>query len=474
MVPKLHKKGTSFKGVAAYLLHDKDASTDERVEWTEARNLAVDDPRLAWRIMAATAMDQDRLKAMAGVKASGRKSADCVLHYSLSWHADEAPTLSREEMLRAAYGSIRALGAEDRQALIICHNDEKHPHIHIVINRVSAADGRMLSSSKEKLHLSQWAERYEKERGHIWCEERVLNNQARARKEFTRAAKDKARHIYETESQAERAANDNREAAEKLRAELRAKDAQLSQKGRDMHARHRREREELARRYKARRAEIREASDKAKGQAKASIRADYRPHWRDLFRLHQKEAQLFEERESRLLGKITNALKAIDHARLVRGEDRGSVIGDAFRFISSAGARREALERAHEKARAELRRQQNASIRLSLRQVRDERARLLAESRESFAVEGSDLRLRHRADQALMRASWKTRTEERTAAWRAFEKEAELRRQFESDWRNAAAREATYDRGGHSQSTGGEERGQERSRSQGEGHDRQD
>lgn len=469
MVPKLHKKGTSFRGIAAYLLHDKDASTDERVEWTEVRNLAVDDPRLAWRIMAATAMDQDRLKAMAGVKASGRKSADSVLHYSLSWHTDEAPTLSREEMLRAAYGSIRALGAEDRQALIICHNDEKHPHIHIVINRVSAADGRMLSSSKEKLQLSQWAERYEKERGHIWCEERVLNNQARARKEFTRAARDKTRHIYETESRAGRAANDNREAAEKLRAELRAKDARLSQKSRDMNARHRSEREELARRHKARRAEIREASDKAKGQAKASVRADYRPHWRDLFRLHQNEVRQFEERESRLFGKITNVLKAIDHARLVRADERGSTIGNAFRFISSAGARREALERAHEKARTELLRQQNASIRLALRQVREERVRLLAESRGSFAIEGGDLRFRHRGDQALIRASWKTRTEDRTAAWSAFEKEADLRRQFESDWRNAAAREATHDRGGQSHAPGGEDRGQERSREPGDG-----
>ena len=55
MVPKLHAKGSSFKGAALYLLHDKNrAQTGERVAWTETRNLAVDDPETGWRIMAAT------------------------------------------------------------------------------------------------------------------------------------------------------------------------------------------------------------------------------------------------------------------------------------------------------------------------------------------------------------------------------------------------------------------------------------
>ncbi|MCI0658386.1 MAG: relaxase/mobilization nuclease domain-containing protein, partial [Acidobacteria bacterium] len=81
MVPKLHAKGTSFKGAAAYLLHDKGrAKTAQRVAWVEMRNLITDDPHVAWRVMAATAMDQDRLKELAGVKNTGRKSSASVLH----------------------------------------------------------------------------------------------------------------------------------------------------------------------------------------------------------------------------------------------------------------------------------------------------------------------------------------------------------------------------------------------------------
>ncbi len=130
----------------------------------------------------------------------------------------------------------------------------------------------------------------------------------------------------------------------------------------------------------------------------------------------------------------------------MRGERRGGAIGDAFSFISSAGARRQALERAHEKARTDLRGQQEAAIKGAIRQVKDERARPLAENRERFAAERSDLRLAHHGDEAVLRASWKNRTHERKAAWRTLHKEEQLKRQLEADHSNAAAREVAQER----------------------------
>ena len=171
-------------GAAAYLLHDVgEAEAAERVEWVQTRNLATDDPELAARIMAATAMQADDLKRAAGVKATGRKSNAHVLHFSLAWHEREAEALIPEEMMRAALGAIKALGADDRQALIVAHNDTAHPHVHVLLNRISPEDGRMLSSSKEKLALSKWAEDYERARGEILCQQRAINNAARDRGE---------------------------------------------------------------------------------------------------------------------------------------------------------------------------------------------------------------------------------------------------------------------------------------------------
>ena len=222
MIPKLHAKGASFKGCALYLLHDKEASTNERVEWTETRNLATNNPEAAWRVMAATALDQSRLKEEAGIKNTGRRSKQSVLHLTLSWHPDETKNVSREEMMRAANGALRALGAQDHQAMIVSHNDEPQKHVHVLLNRVSPADGRMLSSSKEKLALSKWAEKYERERGSILCEERALNNAARARGQFVRAKKEKPRHIYELE-----AANSNVPGALKVREAQQKQDLKL-------------------------------------------------------------------------------------------------------------------------------------------------------------------------------------------------------------------------------------------------------
>ena len=61
MVPNVTPTGSSFKGASLYYLHDKkqegerERLTGERVEWTSTRNLATDDPDMAFRVMRATA-----------------------------------------------------------------------------------------------------------------------------------------------------------------------------------------------------------------------------------------------------------------------------------------------------------------------------------------------------------------------------------------------------------------------------------
>ncbi len=162
MIARLAARGTSFKGAGAYYLHDKDASTAERVAWTETINLGTQDPGRALKVMAGTALDQAALKAAAGIKASGRSSDQVVQTYSLSWHPDERP--SQATMLQAARESLVVLGIADRQALIVCHRDQRHPHLHLIVNRVSPADGRLNATGRQQLKLSRWAEDWERAR----------------------------------------------------------------------------------------------------------------------------------------------------------------------------------------------------------------------------------------------------------------------------------------------------------------------
>ena len=187
MVVKMSAPGRSFGGVADYCLHDPrmpgeahHPESAERVEWTETRNLATSEGERAGRIMAATAEAATDLKHLAGGAATGRKLEKPVCHYSLNWAKDEKP--DRKEMLRAAAESLKALGMERNQALIVSHRDGQ-PHVHVIANRVDPESGKAAGLSRSKLRLSKWAERYEREQGKIRCPERERNNMRRAQGE---------------------------------------------------------------------------------------------------------------------------------------------------------------------------------------------------------------------------------------------------------------------------------------------------
>ena len=182
MVTKMSAPGRSFGGVADYCLHDRwvpgqgHPESAERVEWTETRNLATEQGERAARIMAATAEASPELKRLAGAATTGRKLEKPVCHYSLNWAKEEKP--DRQEMLRAAEGSLKALGMERHQALIVSHRDGQ-PHVHVIANRVEPESGKAAGLSRSKLRLSKWAERYEREQGKIRCPARERNNKRR-------------------------------------------------------------------------------------------------------------------------------------------------------------------------------------------------------------------------------------------------------------------------------------------------------
>lgn len=169
--------GTSFKGAAEYLLHDKHATTSDRVAWTHKENLfsnTVDD---AWFEMMDTWRDRNALKKAAGFKTSGRDNKAPVLHMSLSWHPDETP--SADHMRETALAALKALGLQEHQALIVAHKDEPQPHVHLLINTVHPVTGKTADLKHSKNTLSRWAEAYEREHGQIRCEQRVKNNARR-------------------------------------------------------------------------------------------------------------------------------------------------------------------------------------------------------------------------------------------------------------------------------------------------------
>jgi len=184
MIPKVTRKGTSFKGAAAYYLHDKQADTSERVTFTHTENLPTSNPDLAWKIMAHTALNANAMKRASGQVATGNKLKYPVYAYSLSWPQGTNP--DQAAMIAEGRETLKAFRLEGYQALMVAHHDQKHPHIHVIVNRVHPETGLAAKHSNDWLKASKWAERYEIKDGVIHCKQRVENNRARREGRFVK------------------------------------------------------------------------------------------------------------------------------------------------------------------------------------------------------------------------------------------------------------------------------------------------
>ena len=183
MIPRIAQGGHSFKGAYQYFCHDKGQSTKDRVLWTHTENMQTEDPDLAWKVMAYTAIEQDRLKEASGQKATGRKLQKPVFSYSLAWHPEQDP--DRDHMLETARKSLAKLGMMEFETLIVAHRDEPQRHVHIIVNRVHPITGLAADLSNTKKKLSEFAHAYEQDNGKIYCKQREENIQKRKEGEKT-------------------------------------------------------------------------------------------------------------------------------------------------------------------------------------------------------------------------------------------------------------------------------------------------
>lgn len=184
MNPTVAKGGRSFKGAFAYYMHDKDADTRNRVAWTHTVNMLTDDPDKAWRVMAYTAKNQERLKEAADVVATGRKTAKPVMAYSLSWHPDQSPT--PDHMRETALKSLEVLGLSQHEAVFVAHSDTPHAHVHVIVNRVHPIIGKIASDSYTYRKLSDFALAYAEENKLTYSPQRGENKRKREEGQMTR------------------------------------------------------------------------------------------------------------------------------------------------------------------------------------------------------------------------------------------------------------------------------------------------
>jgi hypothetical protein len=322
MVPKIARRGASFKGAAAYYLHDKGADSSQRVAFCQTENLPTEEPELAWRWMAYTAKHAELLKHDAGVAATGRKLQRPVYTLSLSWSPEERP--SREAMIEAAHSALRAIGLSKCQTLLVAHNDEPHPHIHAIVNLVDPDTGKVRDPGMDKRKLSRWAEEYEKAQGQVRCEQRVENN---ARRDRGEPAKD---NVSRTRQDIEQARLIEREILRGRREQLWARQVA--------------DREALKAQAKQRAEAIR-----------AELKQRFRPEWAAFFKRQRQDARDVANARRSVLAAMRVAIK--ERRRLTPDGRPG--IGTILAYSVSAKALGDALAAAEQRELAVLRGRMN-------------------------------------------------------------------------------------------------------------------
>jgi hypothetical protein len=155
------KRSGSFKNTLDYVLHDKDGNTTERVGVVECLNLA-EDAYNAHAEMKATHQAAPDLKTRFNIANAHSRTEKPVFHYTLSWHPDDRPEPTH--MIEQARHTLKLLGLEQHQTVIVEHKDRPHRHLHVVASLLNPETGRTASLSHFKLKLDRWAHEYEQSR----------------------------------------------------------------------------------------------------------------------------------------------------------------------------------------------------------------------------------------------------------------------------------------------------------------------
>ncbi|MCP3963614.1 MAG: relaxase/mobilization nuclease domain-containing protein [bacterium] len=142
-------RGRGFKGLLTYLLQGQDGQQQDRVAWVATRNLVVD-PEFAPSVMHSTAAENPRVEKP-------------VYHLSIS--LDPQERLEPEVLRGVAERTLRDLGLEHHQAVLVAHEDTEHQHVHVMVNRVDPTSRKAWRAGHDYARIEKSLRLQERELG---------------------------------------------------------------------------------------------------------------------------------------------------------------------------------------------------------------------------------------------------------------------------------------------------------------------
>jgi hypothetical protein len=143
MIAKVSKRTrtgrSSFRRLAQYMTTEHDAETGK----ASLRG----DVHFSWNLL-----DFDTAAyVMQATAEKNRRCDDPVCHYELCWPPGEMPT--REQWIDCASYTLRELGYQEHQHMVVAHDNRAHFHIHIMVNKVHPEKYRALTPFRNWLTL---------------------------------------------------------------------------------------------------------------------------------------------------------------------------------------------------------------------------------------------------------------------------------------------------------------------------------
>ncbi len=120
--PSKRKSGSSFKRLLNYLTMERDPET--------GKTLLRGDVVMSYNLVSFDTAAAE----MKGVESLNPRCNDAVFHYELAWPPGERP--SRAEWIDSASYTLNQLGFKQHQYVLVAHDDKKHFHIHVMVNKV--------------------------------------------------------------------------------------------------------------------------------------------------------------------------------------------------------------------------------------------------------------------------------------------------------------------------------------------------
>ena len=143
-------RGSGFQGLLSYLLTGSDGRRQDRVAWLAQRNLFTGDTALIPSVMHATAAQSAEVQKP-------------VYHLSIS--LDPGERLDRRALEAVVDTTLRDLGLDQHQAILVAHRDAAHQHVHVMINRVHPETGRAWNGGHDYARIEKSLRRQERDLG---------------------------------------------------------------------------------------------------------------------------------------------------------------------------------------------------------------------------------------------------------------------------------------------------------------------